>query len=444
MKKHSTSYSPSSLILLCVFVMIFRYNQSIVHANQQEQTIWVISDIHHFSPSLFDSGSKFTDIQETSSGMDLRYGLERLNALVMQIEHNPPDALIVSGDLTLNGEYQSMVELAEAFAKIERAGTEVFVIPGNHDISNPWASSFMGDQTIRVQQILPDEFKVLFADYGYQEAISQDSDSLSYVAELSPNWHLFMLDSNVYSATAGIYAPKSHGQLKNKTLRWLQKELSTHSKSDKQGLSVVHHNSLDHFSSLNQGYTLDNANELQQLLSEFKLPITLSGHIHAQHISHQMFSDQFTLTDIATGAFAIYPNRIGVVTVTENSFTYKADQLDFATWVTATQQTDPNLVNYDAYLKKIFTDSARQLAEREIIAHHAYTPEEAEAVIDLFVQLNLATFSGNLKDAWSHIHTQYADLLDNLKGYGNEFFDIYIQNIEKQHQENHLHFESNW
>lgn len=444
MKNYSTRYSPFSLILVCVFVMIVRYNQMIVHANQQDQTIWVISDLHHFSPTLFDFGSKFTNIQETSAGLDLRYGLERLNALVMQIENDSPDALIVSGDLTLNGEYQSMVELAETFSRIERAGTEVFVIPGNHDISNPWASSFMGDQTIRVRQTLPDEFRLLFADYGYQDAISQDPDSLSYVAELSHEWQLFMLDSNVYSTTAGIYTPKSHGLLKNKTLRWLRKELLTHSKSDKQGLSVVHHNSLDHFSSLNQGYTLDNADELQQILNEYKLPITLSGHIHAQHIAHQIFSDQFTLTDIATGAFGIYPNRIGVITVAENSFTYEADQLDFATWVTATQQTEPNLVNYDAYLKKVFTDSARLLAEREIIGHHAYTPEESEAVIDLFVQLNLATFSGNLKDSWSQILIQYADLLDKLSDYGNEFFKTYIQDIEKQHEENHLHFESSW
>lgn len=42
--------------------------------NQASQTLWVINDIHHFSPTLFDQGNKFQEMQATSAGLDLRFG----------------------------------------------------------------------------------------------------------------------------------------------------------------------------------------------------------------------------------------------------------------------------------------------------------------------------------------------------------------------------------
>lgn len=407
-------------------------------------TIWVITDIHHFSPILFDHGSKFEEMQASAGGLDLRYGLERLNALVRQVEQETPTVLLVTGDLTLNGELQSMLELAEAFEKIETAGTQVFVVPGNHDISNPWASSFKGADTIRVAQTLPDDFRQLFANYGYSQAISKDSASLSYMAELSNQWQLFMLDSNVYSNTSGLYAPKSHGRLANKTLNWLDKELNIHQASDKHALVVVHHNSLVHFPSLNQGYTLDNATNLQALLEKFKLPITLSGHIHAQHIAQETLSDDFTLTDIATGAFGLYPNRIGVITLSKQSIHYHASELDMASWVQQTQQTDPNLLNYNTYSQNLLTASSRLVAEHEIIAHHAYSPQEAEAVIELFSQMNQATFSGDLNSQWPTLIKAHEELISNLSNYGNEFFNAYLQDIINLQEEEHQTIDITW
>ena len=43
------------------------------------------------------------------------------------------DGLILSGDLTFNGEKKSHEELAEKFKKVEKSGAPVMVIPGNHD-----------------------------------------------------------------------------------------------------------------------------------------------------------------------------------------------------------------------------------------------------------------------------------------------------------------------
>ncbi len=38
-----------------------------------------------------------------------------------------------------------------------------FVIPGNHDIENPWARNYVGDELIKIDSITNDEFRDIYA-----------------------------------------------------------------------------------------------------------------------------------------------------------------------------------------------------------------------------------------------------------------------------------------
>lgn len=81
--------------------------------------IWAITDTHYLSPELHDEDVAFQKMQNTAAGKDLVYSKERMEALVAQVESERPKVLIVSGDMTFNGEYQSFIELAEFFKRIE-------------------------------------------------------------------------------------------------------------------------------------------------------------------------------------------------------------------------------------------------------------------------------------------------------------------------------------
>ena len=100
-----------------------RQTYSVTELGAQDE-IWVVTDLHYLSQDLFDDGEAFSYIEKTAAGKDLRYGKERMEALVEQAKREHPSLLLVSGDLSLNGERQSMVELARYFAKIEEQGTQ--------------------------------------------------------------------------------------------------------------------------------------------------------------------------------------------------------------------------------------------------------------------------------------------------------------------------------
>lgn len=64
---------------------------------------------------------------------------------------------------------------------LSEAGIEVAVIPGNHDINNPDARRYTADGTEKVESITADEFRDIYADFGYVAADSPGSG----IAELS-------------------------------------------------------------------------------------------------------------------------------------------------------------------------------------------------------------------------------------------------------------------
>lgn len=435
-------YLTYRLISLIVLLMLFPMSSISTKANSA--TIWLLTDIHHFSPSLFDEGSKLQEMQNQSAGVDLRYSSQRLASLLQQIEQESPSVLLVAGDLTLNGEYQSMTEISLFFQAVEALGTDVFVIPGNHDISNAFASSYIGDQIIRTQQVLANDFEQLFADFGYDEAISRDKDSLSYVINLNDDWRLFMLDSNIYSKGVAMYAPQTNGNLSNSTLNWLRKQLIDLETSHQKALVVIHHNSLIHFSALHQQFTLDNADDLQELLAEFNVPLTLSGHLHAQHITTEQITESANLTDIVTGAFAVYPNPFAEITVDKQQFQYDFRTLDMDSWLADQDNLNKDLVAYHQYMLDLFSATSNQVALDNIIVGHAYSETQKQNTLDMFREVNLATFTGNMQAEYTGIIERYGELIEELAEYQNDFFISNVLEMLDMHTENHRQLDIIW
>ena len=71
--------------------------------------------------------------------------------------------MLVSGDLTFNGEYQNFVDLIHFFKPIESLGTKILVEPGNHNIADGWARKFIGKQNYKTRQPTATEFLSLLS-----------------------------------------------------------------------------------------------------------------------------------------------------------------------------------------------------------------------------------------------------------------------------------------
>ena len=111
---------------------------------KESKRIILMTDIHYLSPSLNDGGEAFTRMVEHGDGKLVNYVEEITDAALDEVVNQEPDVLILSGDLTLEGEKESHEDLAEKLRQVEDAGISVVVIPGNHDINNTRAAGYRG------------------------------------------------------------------------------------------------------------------------------------------------------------------------------------------------------------------------------------------------------------------------------------------------------------
>ncbi|MBA5745194.1 metallophosphoesterase, partial [Escherichia coli] len=67
----------------------------------------VTTDVHYFAPSLTDNGKAFEKYVAAGDGKQLAYSDEITDAFLADVESKKTDVLIISGDLTNNGEKTS-------------------------------------------------------------------------------------------------------------------------------------------------------------------------------------------------------------------------------------------------------------------------------------------------------------------------------------------------
>jgi len=356
-------------------------------------SIVVVTDLHLLDASLFDLGTAFIKYSSAGDGRILRYNNEIVDAFVSKMIETKPDILIVSGDLTNNGEKISHEKLAEKFKKIEAAGTRVYVIPGNHDIMNAWAREFNGDKQIKIDTIKWTDFPKIYGAFGYDEALMRDKVSLSYVATPSEDLWLLMLDTNHYSKTKYTWEPTTNGQVQSETLTWIREVAALAKAKGARLLTVMHHNLISH-NELFTGYTLDNSYEVKTLFHELGLNLVLSGHLHIQDIRKDPFSTD-PLVDIATATLQMYPFQYGTLRYDpKTGFDYDSAQLDIESWAKANALTDENLLHFNTYAKSWFFDASIRKATSRLTKLNQYSASQIEEMAKTMALLNLYYFSG--------------------------------------------------
>ena len=158
----------------------------------------VATDIHYLASELTDKGTGFIHSMEYGDGKITNYIWEITDAFVAEVLDERPDGVILSGDLSYNGEKASHLELAEKLGRIKDAGIPVLVIPGNHDINNNSAARIEEEQRLPAEKTSPEDFETIYRAFGYEDAVSRDPNSLSYMYQINDSTRILMLDKCNY------------------------------------------------------------------------------------------------------------------------------------------------------------------------------------------------------------------------------------------------------
>jgi len=283
--------------------------------SQPQTTIAVISDPHYYDPSLGTVGDAF-DHYLSSDRKLLREGPELLAEALRLVRESGADLLLVPGDLTKDGTLLSHQGIAGYFSRMEAEGTRVFVVPGNHDVNNGLALSYHEDSTIRVENVNPERFVRVHADFGYSEALNRDPSSLSYLAEPVEGLWLLALDACLYDLNDSTGHSHTAGKFKKETIRWMRSILTGKEARRKTIIAMMHHGILEHYRTQERyfgEYVVKKNLRVARMLAKNDVVTIFTGHYHANDITLKKWMDGTMIYDIETGSLVTYPCPVRMV-----------------------------------------------------------------------------------------------------------------------------------
>lgn len=363
----------------------------------KELNFFVSTDVHYLAESITDKGEAYQKFIKSSDGRQLNYISEIVDAFTNDIKKKEADVLIISGDLTTNGEKKSHLELAKKLKKIEASGTSVFVIPGNHDILNPFARGFEGGNQYIVDYINGKEFKKIYKEFGYDEAVSRDTNTLSYLAAPSEDLWLLMLDTALYKDNLIKNKPRLDGEINSGTFEWIKKCSDLAKKNNAQIIAVMHHNLIDHSESIKNGYTINNSTEVLQLFEDCGIKLVLSGHTHQQDIKSYS-KGEYKVYDVVTSALVVYPQRYGILKYSpKDGFNYSTTSVDVESWSKEQDLKDKNLINFKVYSEEYYKTSQYNNTIQRFLMDDSLTSEEAKLMAETSALIRAKYLGGTLK-----------------------------------------------
>ncbi len=178
------------LVLAVVLMGVFSFNfTKTANAGEEkfvgedEIVIAHLTDVHYFplSYGYLGENTDFSKRVITASKLTVESHLYALEGLESIVEQNP-DYVVVTGDLTTDGELQAHVEIANLLRqtqnRIRENGNEnfqIFVVVGNHDIYNEEAFDYSQDGSAR---LLPNvtryDVTKIYSSLGYPDLTDEE------------------------------------------------------------------------------------------------------------------------------------------------------------------------------------------------------------------------------------------------------------------------------
>lgn len=337
-------------------------------AEDEGITFMIANDIHYISPTLLGDGEFFRNPQTRADGKLVHYSPEITDAFIAEVIEKKPQALILAGDLTLNGAKISHAEFSTKLMQVKNAGIDVLVIPGNHDIDKT-AVDYSGETLKEAEASTAADFYELY-DPLLPETLSREAGTFNYIYEARDDLWVLMLDSNTH---AECYVMES-------TVEWLEENLKKAQDAGIDVISVSHQNIYKHSDLLSFGYQLYNGSNIQALYEKYGVKCNFSAHVHIQSIADE------DMPEIVTSALSVTGLHYGEINCTHRGIEYSTRSLELDVAV----EGFSSFAEYATYyFEKIAKDQARKT-----LADSGLSEEEIELMATTYAEINSAYFEG--------------------------------------------------
>ena len=267
-----------------------------------QERVMVIADPHVLASSLVEEGAAMDKMMAGQRKM-LDLSEVAFTALVDTALLHKPALVLIPGDLTKDSEVASHDVVVEQLSRLQSAGINTLVIPGNHDIGGK-AFAYRGGESVPVESLSDSEWESKYA-MVYEQALAKDPNSHSYVAEPLRGVTVLGIDAS---------HDDGEGYLSDETLAWVLAQADEANAKGNMILAMCHWQVLEHVDDggmiTDISARLQAADTIRDELMAHGVHMLLTGHVHVNSIS--TYRDTIavigdSIVEISTGSPITYP-----------------------------------------------------------------------------------------------------------------------------------------
>lgn len=315
------------LSLLLAVVLVFTLTVPALAAEKPQDMnlrIAVMSDLHYLSPDMIADTEDFEHAFNSDRKL-LKESSSVLREMLERVRADKPDILLVSGDLTKDGEQECHAALAKQLQQLQQdvPGLKIYVINGNHDIRNYNAKNFntADGKAVPATRTEPEDFKRIY-DFAYSDptviatftpAEGNKAGGLSYVARPVEGLTVIAMDTCRYSSDNTSIGDDEHetsGAISADLEKWVIEQTAAAKARGDLVIGLEHHGLVPHFDvqpTILPMYLVNGYERIAQEYADAGMSVVFTGHMHAVDIAAMTTASGNTFYDIETGSALTYP-----------------------------------------------------------------------------------------------------------------------------------------
>ena len=315
------------LSLLLAVVLVFTLTVPALAAEKPQDMnlrIAVMSDLHYLSPDMIADTEDFEHAFNSDRKL-LKESSSVLREMLERVRADKPDILLVSGDLTKDGEQECHAALAKQLQQLQQdvPGLKIYVINGNHDIRNYNAKNFntADGKAVPATRTEPEDFKRIY-DFVYSDptvlatftpAEGNKAGGLSYVAQPVEGLTVIAMDTCRYSSDNTSNGDDEHetsGAISADLEKWVIEQTAAAKARGDLVIGLEHHGLVPHFDvqpTILPMYLVNGYERIAQEYADAGMSVVFTGHMHAVDIAAMTTKAGNTFYDIETGSALTYP-----------------------------------------------------------------------------------------------------------------------------------------
>ena len=282
----------------------------------------VITDVHYYSKKLGVGTKSYNKINAASQFL-IRDSAEVIEAAFAQIAKSPDEIVLICGDTTRDGDYESHAEFINMLRALQKCGKRVYAITSTHDYKDDGITyKYTSDEKEEIPAAKRDELFDMYYEFGPSSAVSVYKEGLSYVTDLDESTRLFALNSDKDGSGRSGFSPEH--------IEWIKEQAEIANSLGKRMIAITHHPIISpssFYTIIGKNNIMNHNDDVADLLADLGIHLAFSGHTHIHDISYRFSPSGNVIYDVSTSALVGYPGYMRRVLLTDDKAYIKSKSI---------------------------------------------------------------------------------------------------------------------